>query len=59
MWTHVDGYGVRGGHLEALVAGDIRFGGLFDLTMLDPADQRQGVVARFCVVRRSRLETSG
>jgi hypothetical protein len=57
LWTHVDGYGVRGGQLGALVAGDVRFGGLFDLTMLDPADQRQGVVARFCVVRRSRLET--
>ena len=57
LWTHVDGYGVRGGRLGALVAGDVRFGGLFDLTMLDPADQRQGVVARFCVVRRSRLQT--
>ena len=57
LWTHVDGYGVRGGKLGALVAGDVRFGGLFDLTILDPADQRQGVVARFCVVRRSRLQT--
>jgi hypothetical protein len=57
LWTHVDGYGVRGGQLGALVAGDVRYGGLFDLTMLDPADQRHGVAARFCVVRRSRLQT--
>jgi hypothetical protein len=37
LWTHVDGYGVRGGQLGALVAGDVRYGGLFDLTMLDPS----------------------
>lgn len=56
QWTHVDGYAVgRGGRLGALAAGHVRYGGLFDLVILDRTDQRENVTARFCVVRRARF----
>lgn len=56
QWTHFDGYQVlRGGRLRALVGGDVRYGGVHDLTSIDRADERDGVVARFAVVRRARL----
>lgn len=55
-WTHVDGYALkRGGQLGALAAGHVRYGGLQDLVILGRADQRDNVVARFCVVRRARF----
>jgi hypothetical protein len=55
-WTHVDGYAVgRGGRLGALAAGHVRYGGLQDLVILGATDQRENVVARFCVVRRARF----
>jgi hypothetical protein len=55
-WTHVDGYQVvRGGRLRALVAGDVRYGGIFDLCSLGSDDERDRVVARFAVVRRERM----
>jgi len=55
-WTHFDGYQVlRDGHLLALVGGDVRYGGLYDLCGIGRTDQREGVIARFAVVRRARL----
>ena len=55
-WTHFDGYQVMGGNrLRALAGGDGRFGGLYDLVSISPTDARDGVYARFAVVRRARL----
>jgi hypothetical protein len=55
-WTHFDGYQVMGGNrLRALVGGDGRFGGLSDLVSISPSDARDGVYARFAVVRRARM----
>jgi hypothetical protein len=55
-WTHFDGYQVMGGNrLRALVGGDGRFGGLNDLVSISPSDARDGVYARFAVVRRARM----
>jgi len=54
--THFDGYRVMGGNqLRALVGGDGRFGGLYDLVSISPSDAREGVYARFAVVRRARM----
>ncbi|HEX7233290.1 MAG TPA: hypothetical protein VF452_23115 [Candidatus Binatia bacterium] len=55
-WTHFDGYQVMAGNrLRALVGGDGRFGGLYDLVSISPSDARAGVYARFAVVRRARM----
>jgi hypothetical protein len=55
-WTHFDGYQVMAGNrLRALVGGDGRFGGLNDLVSISPTDARDGVYARFAVVRRARM----
>ena len=55
-WTHFDGYQVMGGNrLRALVGGDGRFGGINDLVSISPSDARDGVYARFAVVRRARM----
>lgn len=55
-WTHFDGYQVMGGNrLRALAGGDGRFGGLSDLVSISPNDARDGVYARFAVVRRARM----
>jgi hypothetical protein len=55
-WTHFDGYQVMAGNrLRALVGGDGRFGGLLDLVSISPSDAREGVYARFAVVRRARM----
>jgi hypothetical protein len=55
-WTHFDGYQVMAGNrLRALVGGDGRFGGLNDLVTISPSDARDGVYARFAVVRRARM----
>jgi len=57
-WTHFDGYQVlRNRGLRALVGGDVRYGGLADLVSLSPTDAREGVLARFAVVRRARFIT--
>jgi hypothetical protein len=54
-WTHFDGYQVMGGNrLRALAGGDVRFGGVYDLVSISPSDSREGVYARFAVVRRAR-----
>lgn len=55
-WTHFDGYQVMGGNrLRALAGGDGRFGGISDLVSISPSDARDGVYARFAVVRRARM----
>jgi hypothetical protein len=55
-WTHFDGYWVvQGNRLRALVGGDGRFGGLADLVSIGRTDARDGVYARFAVVRRARM----
>jgi hypothetical protein len=55
-WTHFDGYQVMAGNrLRALVGGDGRFGELYDLVSISPSDAREGVYARFAVVRRARM----
>jgi hypothetical protein len=55
-WTHFDGYQVTGGNrLRALAGGDGRFGGLYDLVSISPTDARDGVYARFAIVRRARM----
>jgi hypothetical protein len=55
-WTHFDGYQVaKGGRLRALVGGNAKFGGLFDLCSISGDDARDNTVARFAVIRRERL----
>ena len=55
QWTHFDGFQVlKSGRVRALVGGDVRYGGLSDLVSIDVADQRDGVIARFAVIRRAR-----
>lgn len=55
-WTHFDGYQVMAGNrLRALVGGDERFGGVTDLVSISQTDARDGVYARFAVVRRARM----
>jgi hypothetical protein len=55
-WTHFDGYQVMpANRLRALAGGDGRFGGLADLVSISPTDAREGVYARFAVVRRARM----
>jgi len=56
LWTHFDGYQVlKGGRLRALVGGDVRYGGIYDLCSISRADEREGVIACLAVVRRERL----
>jgi hypothetical protein len=55
-WTHFDGYQVAsGGRLRALVGGNARYGGLFDLASISRDDGRENTIARFAVIRRERL----
>jgi hypothetical protein len=55
-WTHFDGYQIaKGGRLRALVGGNAKFGGLFDLCSIASDDARDNTVARFAVIRRERL----
>ena len=47
-WTHFDGYQVlQGGKLRALVGGDVRYGGIYDLCSISRVDEREGVTTRF------------
>jgi hypothetical protein len=55
-WTHFDGYQlVAGGRVRALVGGNARYGGLFDLCSVSRDDARDNTVVRFAVIRRERL----
>jgi hypothetical protein len=56
LWTHFDGYLVMAdGRLRALVGGDVRFGGLYDLLSHSRDYESDRVIARFAVVRRERM----
>jgi hypothetical protein len=56
FWTHFDGYQLlQNGGMRALVGGDVRYGGIFDLCSISRTDEREGVVVRFAVVRRERM----
>lgn len=60
LWTHFDGYMVRqNGKVAALVGGDARFGGIFDLVGINREYDSDHIMARFVVVQRRRLESVG
>lgn len=55
-WTHFDGYQVLSqGRLRALVGGNSRFGGVYDLCSISRDDARDNVVLRLAVVHRDRM----
>lgn len=56
-WTHFDGYQVtRELQLQALVGGDVRFGGPDDLCGVGRAYDSERITSRFVVVRRDRFD---
>jgi hypothetical protein len=58
LWTHFDGYQLmQAGGIRALVGGDVRYGGIFDLCSIGHDDEREGVSACFAVVRRERMRS--
>lgn len=57
LWTHFDGYQVtRELQLQALVGGDVRFGGADDLCGVARHYDSDHITARFALVRRDRFE---
>ncbi len=55
-WTHFDGYQlIAGGRLRALVGGNARYAGLFDLCSISRDDARDNTVVRLAVIHRERL----
>ena len=58
-WTHFDGYLIRTvegrPRLQALVGGDVRYGGLHDLVGVSRDYDSDRLVARFAVVHRERM----
>jgi len=58
-WTHFDGYLIRTvegrTRLQALVGGDVRYGGLYDLLGVSRDYDSDRLVARFAVVHRERM----
>lgn len=56
FWTHFDGYVVMpDGRLRAVVGGDVRYGGLYDLLGVRRNYDSDRLVARFAVVHRERM----
>jgi hypothetical protein len=56
FWTHFDGYVVMpDGRLRAVVGGDVRYGGLYDLLGVQRNYDSDRLVARFAVVHRERM----
>jgi hypothetical protein len=56
FWTHFDEYLVMADvRLRALVGGDVRFGGLYDLVGVGRAYDSDRMVGRFAVVQRARM----
>jgi len=41
----------------ASLGGDVRFGGVYDVCSIARDDEREGLVARFAVVRRERMQS--
>jgi len=58
-WTHFDGYLIRTVEgrlrLQALVGGDVRYGGLYDLLGVSRDYDSDRLIARFAVVYRERM----
>src|SRR5262245_9591060 len=58
-WTHFDGYLIRTVEgrlrLQALVGGDVRYGGLNDLLGVGRDYESDRLIARFAVVQRERM----
>ena len=58
-WTHFDGYLIRTVEgrlrLQALVGGDVRYGGLYDLLGVSRDYDSDRLIARFAVVHRERM----
>jgi len=58
-WTHFDGYLIRTVEgrlrLQALVGGDVRYGGLYDLLGVSRDYDSDRLLARFAVVHRERM----
>ena len=58
-WIHFDGYLIRTVEgrvrLQALVGGDVRYGGLYDLLGVSRDYASDRLLARFAVVRRERM----
>jgi hypothetical protein len=59
FWTHFDGYLIRtvSGQLrlQALVGGDVRYGGIYDLLAVGRDYDSDHLLARFAVVQRARM----
>jgi hypothetical protein len=56
LWTHFDGYQVtRELWLNALVGGDVRFGGGEDFCAVQRDYDADRLIARFCLLRRARF----
>ncbi len=57
LWTHFDGYQLtRELELQALVGGDVRYGGADDLCGVGRGYDSDHITARFAIVRRDRFE---
>jgi len=56
IWTHFDGYMLmQGAGRRALVGGDVRYGGIYDLLGISRNYSSDRIIARFAVVQRKRL----
>ena len=59
LWTHFDGYLIRTVtgqvRLQALVGGDVRYGGFYDLLAVGRDYDSDRLLARFAVVQRARM----
>jgi len=56
IWTHFDGYMLMEGAVrKALVGGDVRYGGIYDLLGIGNDYSSERIVVRFAVVQRKRL----
>ncbi len=56
IWTHFDGYMLmEGARRRALVGGDVRYGGIYDLLGISRNYSSERIITRFAVVQRKRL----
>jgi hypothetical protein len=57
LWTHFDGYQVtRDLNFQALIGGDVRYGGPDDLCCVSRSYDSEHITVRFAVIRRDRFE---
>jgi hypothetical protein len=58
LWTHFDGYEIsHKGKVSALVGGDARFGGVYDLVGIGREYESNHVIVRLAIIQRERLMT--